>query len=84
VAPLRRRWLAHAPLTRLSNRSDFEHQLGVLLAREPKQGATVPMIGLDGLQVLNDLFGHTGGDACLVQAAGLRSSRVLLLEFLAG
>jgi diguanylate cyclase (GGDEF)-like protein len=57
------------PLTRLSNRRDFEHQLGMLLAREPKQGATVEMIGLDGFQVLNDLFGHTGGDACLMQAA---------------
>jgi diguanylate cyclase (GGDEF)-like protein len=57
------------PLTRLSNRRAFEHQLGILLAREPKRGATVLLMGLDGFQALNDLFGHAGGDACLVQAA---------------
>jgi diguanylate cyclase (GGDEF)-like protein len=64
------------PLTRLSNRRHFEHELGTLLAQDSKQGATVLLIDLNGFQTLNELFGHTGGDACLVQAAARLRERV--------
>jgi diguanylate cyclase (GGDEF)-like protein len=57
------------PLTRLFNRRCFEHELSTLLARHAKQGVTVLLIDLRGFQTVNELFGHTGGDACLVQAA---------------
>ena len=59
----------HDPLTRLPNRPHFERELGRLLAPEARKGATVLLIDLNGLQTLTDLFGHTGSDACLMQAA---------------
>jgi diguanylate cyclase (GGDEF)-like protein len=57
------------PLTRLPNRPYFERQLGMLLGPETKKGATVLLMSLNGFQSLTDLYGHTGGDACLVQVA---------------
>jgi diguanylate cyclase (GGDEF)-like protein len=57
------------PLTRLPNRTHFEHQLGMLLGPEAKTGATVLLMDLNGFQMLTDRLGHVGGDACIVQAA---------------
>src|SRR5437763_1376324 len=57
----------HDPLTRLPNRRYFENELGMLLATEGC--VTVLLMDLNGLQAITDLFGHTGGDACLVQAS---------------
>jgi diguanylate cyclase (GGDEF)-like protein len=57
------------PLTRLPNRPYFERQLGMLLGSETKKGATVLLMSLNGFQSLTDLYGHAGGDACLVQVA---------------
>ena len=60
--------LAHCdPLVPLANRRELE----TMLARHQRHGtpAAVLFVDLNDLKVLNDSFGHGGGDAALMQVA---------------
>ena len=61
----------HDPLTGLSNRTEFEHQLGAAFkrARHLNRPATVMAIDLDRFKALNDAAGHAAGDAMLRKVA---------------
>jgi len=64
--------LAHLDaLVPLANRRGMMRVLERLVARFERHGdpAAVLFIDLDGLKVLNDSFGHGGGDAALVHVA---------------
>jgi len=58
----------HDPLVPASNRRGLFRELDRMIARRDRHGdsAAVLFIDLDGLKVLNDSFGHEGGDAALV------------------
>ena len=62
---------AHDALTGLPNRvllrRRIEHELAALDADGP--GVTLMMLDLDGFREINDTFGHSTGDAVLVQVA---------------
>lgn len=64
--------LAHEDtLVPLANRRGLTRELEIMIARVARHGerAAVLFIDLDGLKVLNDSFGHEGGDAALRQVA---------------
>ena len=64
--------LAHCdPLVPLSNRRGMLRELETMIARHDRHGtpAAVLFVDLDDLKVLNDSFGHGGGDAALLQVA---------------
>ena len=64
--------LAHLdPLVPLANRRGMLRQLDAMIARHERHGApgAVLFVDLDGLKILNDSFGHMGGDAALVHVA---------------
>lgn len=64
--------LAHLdPLVPLANRRGMLRQLEALIARHERHGSpgAVLFVDLDGLKILNDSFGHMGGDAALVHVA---------------
>ena len=64
--------LAHCdPLVPLANRRGMLRELETMIARHERHGAPAAMlfVDLDDLKVLNDSFGHGGGDAALMQVA---------------
>ena len=64
--------LAHRdPLVPLFNRRGLMRELETMIARHARHGTPAAMlfVDLDGLKVLNDSFGHIGGDAALVAVA---------------
>ena len=64
--------LAHCdPLVPLANRRGMLRELETMIARHERHGTPAAMlfVDLDDLKVLNDSFGHGGGDAALMQVA---------------
>jgi len=64
--------LAHRdPLVPLANRRGMLRELETMIARHERHGTPAAMlfVDLDGLKILNDSFGHIGGDAALVNVA---------------
>lgn len=64
--------LAHCdPLVPLANRRGMLRELETMIARYERHGTPAAMlfVDLDDLKVLNDSFGHGGGDAALMQVA---------------
>jgi diguanylate cyclase (GGDEF)-like protein len=64
--------LAHRdPLVPLANRRGMMRELETMIARHERHGTPAAMlfVDLDGLKILNDSFGHMGGDAALVNVA---------------
>jgi diguanylate cyclase (GGDEF)-like protein/PAS domain S-box-containing protein len=62
------RYLAeHDPLTGLANRSSLHAALAAMMqAAEPRgEDVALLVVGLDGFQHINDVFGHTHGDLVL-------------------
>lgn len=57
------------PLTRLFNRNYLTHVLNDISRRQERAGGI--MIDLDYFKDINDTFGHTTGDAALVEAANI-------------
>lgn len=74
--------LAHNdPLVPAVNRRGMIRELEKLIARHERHGdpAALLFVDLDGLKILNDTFGHPGGDAALIHvteqlAAGTRAN----------
>jgi diguanylate cyclase (GGDEF)-like protein len=63
------------PLTRLPNRVRFEQEVAAALSTAQDAGTTVLLMGLVGLQGINDAHGYAGGDTVVAQvAARLRES----------
>jgi diguanylate cyclase (GGDEF)-like protein len=66
--------LAHCDtLIPVPNRRGFLRQLELTIARCQRYGdpAAVLFVDLDGLKMLNDVFGHSAGDAALIHVAAL-------------
>jgi len=64
--------LAHRdPLVPLFNRRGMLRELEIMIARHARHGhpAAVLFVDLNDLKLLNDSFGHMGGDAALVTVA---------------
>ena len=64
--------LAHRdPLVPLANRRGMLRELETMIARHDRHEspAAVLFVDLNGLKILNDSFGHMGGDAALVMVA---------------
>jgi diguanylate cyclase (GGDEF)-like protein len=64
--------LAHRdPLVPLANRRGMMRDLESMIARHHRHGipAAVLFVDLDDLKILNDSFGHGGGDAALIHVA---------------
>ena len=64
--------LAHCdPLVPLFNRRGMIRTLETMIARHERHGTPAAMlfVDLDGLKLLNDRFGHPGGDAALIHVA---------------
>jgi diguanylate cyclase (GGDEF)-like protein len=64
--------LAHRdPLVPLANRRGMLRELETMIARHNRHETPAAMlfVDLDGLKILNDSFGHMGGDAALVNVA---------------
>ncbi len=64
--------LAHQdPLVPLANRRGMLRELEAMIARHERHGTPVAMlfVDLNDLKLLNDQFGHVGGDAALVAVA---------------
>ena len=64
--------LAHLdPLVPIANRRGLMRELETMIARHERHGspAAVLFVDLDGLKMLNDSFGHEGGDAALIHVA---------------
>lgn len=59
------------PLTGLGNRRLLQDRLALALDRSPRQGTSVALlyIDLDNFKVVNDTFGHIGGDRLLKEMA---------------
>jgi diguanylate cyclase (GGDEF)-like protein/PAS domain S-box-containing protein len=74
----------HDVLTDLPNRAAFNERLAAVLAREPseRQPFAVVCIGLDRFKEVNDVFGHSIGDAALREVS-LRLGSVTEGAFLA-
>ncbi|MBA3730342.1 MAG: GGDEF domain-containing protein [Sphingomonas sp.] len=64
--------LAHRDaLLPLANRRGMTRELEAMIAKHERHGtpAAVLFVDLDGLKLLNDSFGHQGGDAALMHVA---------------
>lgn len=64
--------LAHRdPLVPLANRRGMLRELEIMIARHERHGIPAAMlfVDLNDLKILNDEFGHMGGDAALVHVA---------------
>jgi len=64
--------LAHCdPLVPLANRRGMLRELETMIARHERHGTPAAMlfVDLDDLKILNDSFGHGGGDAALMEVA---------------
>lgn len=63
----------HDQMTSLLNRRGLFSQVATLMAALKRSGSpvTVMMVDLDGLKIINDTFGHTGGDAAISDTAKL-------------
>lgn len=64
--------LAHRdPLVPLANRRGMLRELEMMIARHERHGTPAAMlfVDLNDLKMLNDQFGHMGGDAALVHVA---------------
>lgn len=64
--------LAHRdPLVPLANRRGMLRELEIMIARHERHGIPAAMlfVDLNDLKILNDEFGHIGGDAALVHVA---------------
>jgi diguanylate cyclase (GGDEF)-like protein len=64
--------LAHQdPLVPLANRRGMLRELEMMIARHERHGTPAAMlfVDLNDLKMLNDQFGHVGGDAALVSVA---------------
>ena len=64
--------LAHCdPLVPLANRRGMLRELEIMIARHERHGIPAAMlfVDLNDLKILNDEFGHMGGDAALVHVA---------------
>ncbi len=64
--------LAHRdPLVPLFNRRGMMRELELIIGRHERHGIPAAMlfVDLDGLKMLNDCFGHAGGDAALIHVA---------------
>jgi len=68
----------HDPLTGLPNRQQFDSLVGSRLAEARRRGTRLALlaIDLDSFKAVNDMHGHSAGDAVL-QAAALRISGLL-------
>jgi diguanylate cyclase (GGDEF)-like protein len=68
----------HDPLTGLPNRSLLVDRLQLALATATRSGRPLAVLycDLDGFKAVNDGWGHTAGDAVLVEAAGRLSAAV--------
>jgi diguanylate cyclase (GGDEF)-like protein/PAS domain S-box-containing protein len=72
ISEERKRWEAlrrqaeRDPLTGLANRSVFQLSFLDSPARQdPRQGAALLLLDVDGFKQINDTHGHAAGDACL-------------------
>ncbi|MES9958384.1 MAG: GGDEF domain-containing protein [Sedimenticola sp.] len=70
-------------LTGLFNREYFEEVIGKEIAKSDRYQAPISlmMIDIDGLKVINDLYGHLVGDA-YIKAAGGSSSRIYAMRIM--
>jgi diguanylate cyclase (GGDEF)-like protein len=68
----------HDPLTGLPNRSLLVDRLQLALATAARSGSPLAVLycDLDGFKAVNDGWGHSAGDAVLVEAAGRLSAAV--------
>lgn len=72
-------------LTALSNRREFEHQLGEEILRADRLGLplSLALMDIDHFKDVNDQFGHTVGDLALQRAAGLIRENARNIDFAA-
>ena len=63
----------HDQMTSLLNRRGLFSQVATLMAALKRTGSPVSvlMVDLDGVKIINDTFGHTGGDAAICDTAKL-------------
>jgi diguanylate cyclase (GGDEF)-like protein len=57
------------PLTGLRNRRSFDEYLHWSLGRREQSGVAFLLLDIDYFKEYNDLYGHAGGDACLIRVA---------------
>jgi len=73
------------PLTKLPNRRYFLEELDRELARSARSGSPVAiaLLDLNNFKAINDTFGHSAGDAALIQAADTLRRRLRTTDTLA-
>jgi diguanylate cyclase (GGDEF)-like protein len=65
------------PTTGLDNRTEFHLQLERAIASSASQPVSVLVVGVDEFKQINDLYGHTVGDALLRQLGQLIDAQLL-------
>lgn len=71
------RFLAeHDPLTTLTNRYQFNIELGTTLSNGESNGASLLLMDLDNFKVFNDTKGHAVGDQVLLHVADVLRSNL--------